>query len=308
MRGLRYLSVALLTILLTACTGHPNREGEATAINLAEQEIPGVERSSLVYANDILAGTRFELNVSMPDATVAQIRDVATLIHDRSGDRFDGYDVRLTIRVGGYNSVERAGAFDPNSVARDAEFVRRVATRVPSAITWSGTTEQSSVRVSDAEDPDAAIEAILVTAGDHPVTPQVSPGQGVSGPYWDVRKPISLALKHRIDDQLARMPGTPTYLTVDSNGINQLTVRLPDTATAYQDLVDIIGILGAGTDHPVWLTWRWDGDTAKGEEPDWSGEVRVGSCDYQGRRFSGNHTPEAAALEQRIRDEFDDCP
>ena len=53
------------------------------------------------------------------------------------------------------------------------------------------------------------------------------------------------------------------------------------------------------------ILWRWDGDTAKGSEPEWSGTVDVGGCDYPGG--TGNLLPEAAALQQRIRQEFDGC-
>ena len=74
---------------------------------------------------------------------------------------------------------------------------------------------------------------MLTVAGQNPVTITASPAENSSAPYWDVRQPITLDLKHRVDGQLAQLPGSISYVTVDSGGIAHLSMGLPDTATAY---------------------------------------------------------------------------
>lgn len=93
--------LALLTALLTACTGTPDRTAEADAITAGVRALPGVQSAAGDYSNDYTAGTSYSLRVELaPDVAAAQVDAVAALYFSQLGrPEFDGHTGRLKLKL-----------------------------------------------------------------------------------------------------------------------------------------------------------------------------------------------------------------
>ncbi|WP_166902391.1 hypothetical protein [Mycobacterium sp. DL440] len=298
---------------VSGCTGAPDREEEASDIRNHIAAMPGVSEVDLIYDNGILEGTRFELEVSMDQATDQQVGAVAAQLDGLRGEDFAKFDQRMKIIVAKQTSL--VGSADlPDDVEHVTGLVRRLRADVPAGeIRWFGGAgpDASRLEIRDAEEPDAAVDAILrIFAGRPPSDIEVAPADRVGDAHWKIFTRLSPADKQRVDRQLAAAaPADPGWISVRDGRVEHLTFGVPTRATAYDDIVRTIHAIEAGPDHPASLTWVWAGDQSHYNEPRWAGSAQIGKCDYVNgdRTKSEPLVPEALALQQRIRDEFDTC-
>jgi hypothetical protein len=81
--------VALLTGLLTACTGIADRSAEATALTNGLRALPGVDSATGGYSNDYTKGTALSVRVELaPDAQAADV-DAVTALYFSTVERGD---------------------------------------------------------------------------------------------------------------------------------------------------------------------------------------------------------------------------
>lgn len=315
--GMRFGPVAALLIALSVgvsgCTGAPDREEEALDIRSRIAAMPGVSDVDLIYDNGVLEGTRFELDVAMDGATDEQVGAVAAQLDELRGTDFAKFDQSVKIVVAQRTSVS-GGADLPDDIEQLTGLVRRLRAAVPAGeIMWfSGAApEASKMRILEAESPDAAVDAVLRIFADRPPRGiEVSAADRVADPHWMIVNRFTAADKQRIDGQLAAAASAdPGWIGVRDGRIDHLTFGIPTPATAYDDVVRTIHAIGAGPDNPVSLTWAWHGKRYRYDEPRWAGSAMIGKCDYVNgdRTKSEPLVPDALALQQRIRDEFDTC-
>lgn len=309
--------VAALSIAVTAgvsgCTGAPDREQEASDIRDRIAAMPGVSEVDLIYDNGIIEGVRFELKVDMAQATDQQVGAVAAELDELRGRDFAKFDQSIKIIVGEDTSI--AASTDlPDDTDHLTGLVRQLGVDAPAGdITWSvgAAPDSSRVQILEAQHPDQAVDAILRRFADRPPsTIEVSAANRVADPHWMIFNRFTPADKQRIEKQLAAAaPADPGWIGVRDGWIDHFTFSVPTRATAYEDIVRTIHALEAGPDHPVSLTWAWHGVKYRYDEPRWAGSAMIGKCEY----VNGNRTaseplvPDALALQQRIRDEFDTC-
>ncbi|OBB79676.1 hypothetical protein [Mycolicibacterium peregrinum] len=298
---------------VSGCTGVPDREREAGDIRSRIAAMPGVSDVGLIYDNGILEGTRFELAVSMDQATDQQVGAVAAQIDELRGKDFAKFDQRVKIIVAKWTSLS-AGTDLPDDIEHVSGLVRRLRADVPAGeMSWfSGAApDASKIEVRDAEEPGAAVDAILRIFADRPPSGiEVSAADRVADPHWMIVNRFTPADKQRIDQQLAAAaPADPGWIGVRDGRIDHFTFGVPTRETAYEDIVRTIHALEAGPEHPVSLTWAWPGIKYRYDEPRWAGTAMIGKCEYVNgdRTVSEPLLPEALALQQRIRDEFDTC-
>ncbi|MGA5537837.1 hypothetical protein [Mycolicibacterium nivoides] len=311
------LAAAALLVAVTAglsgCTGAPDREQEALDIRNRIAEMPGVADVDLIYDNGVLEGTRFELEVDMEQASDQQVGAVVDQLDELRGDDFAKFNQRMKILVAQQTSIS-GGADLPEDTGQVTGLVRRLRADAPAGeIMWlgGGAPDASKVRIHEAEKPGAAVDAVLRIFADRPPSEiEVSAADRVADPHWMIFNPLTPADKQRIDRQLAAAaPADPGWIGVRDGRVERLTFSVPTPATAYEDVVRTIHAVEAGPAHPVGLTWVWVDDPARYNEPRWAGSAMIGKCDYP----SGDRTkteplvPDALALQQRIRDEFDTC-
>ncbi len=311
------LAAAALLVAVTAglsgCTGAPDREQEALDIRNRIAEMPGVADVDLIYDNGVLEGTRFELEVDMEQASDQQVGAVVDQLDEMRGDDFAKFNQRMKILVAQQTSIS-GGADLPEDTGQVTGLVRRLRADAPAGeIMWlgGGAPDASKVRIHEAEKPGAAVDAVLRIFADRPPSEiEVSAADRVTDPHWMIFNPLTPADKQRIDRQLAAAaPADPGWIGVRDGRAERLTFSVPTPATAYEDVVRTIHAVEAGPAHPVSLTWVWADDPARYNEPRWAGSAMIGKCDYP----SGDRTkteplvPDALALQQRIRDEFDTC-
>nr|MDT0523149.1 hypothetical protein [Streptomyces sp. DSM 41633] len=100
---------------VSGCTGAPDREQEASDIKNRIAAMPGVSEVDLIYDNGIIEGTRFELEVSMDQATDQQVGSVAAQIDELRGKDFAKFDQRMKIIVAKWTSLS-AGTDLPDDI------------------------------------------------------------------------------------------------------------------------------------------------------------------------------------------------
>lgn len=305
------LSVAVM--VLSGCTGAPDREQEALDIRDRIAAMPGVSDVDLIYDNGMLEGTRFELKVDMGQASDQQVGAVAARLDELRGTDFTEFDQRVEILVAKQTSL--SGSADlPDDVEQVTGLVRRLRADAPAGeIRWFARTgpDTSKVEIREAEVPGDAVDAVLRIFADRPPNDiEVSAADRVADPHWMIFNRLTVADKQRIDGQLtAAAPAEAGWIGVRDGRIERLTFSVPTPATAYEDVVRTIHAIGAGPAHPVDLTWHRAGDQSRYNEPRWAGSAMIGKCDYVNgdRTKSEPLVPDALALQQRIRDEFDTC-
>ncbi|MGA5541304.1 hypothetical protein ACPCIR_05575 [Mycobacterium sp. NPDC051198] len=305
------LLVAVM-VSVSGCTGAPDREQEAVDIKTRIAAMPGVSEVDLIYNNGIIEGTRFQLEVGMAQATDQQVGAVAGQLDELRGADFAKFDQSMKIVVAKWTSI--SGSVDlPDDVQHVSGLVRRLRAEVPAGeIRWSGgASDASHVTILEAEEPGAAVDAILRIFADRPPSGiEVSAADRVADPHWMIVNRFTPADKQRIDQQLAAAaPADPGWIGVRDGRIDHFTFGVPTRETAYDDIVRTIHALEAGPEHPVSLTWAWHGVKYRYDEPRWAGSAMIGKCEYVNgdRTKSEPLVPEALALQQRIRDEFDTC-
>jgi hypothetical protein len=309
------VAVALLvavTVGVSGCTGAPDREQEALDIKNRIAAMPGVSEVDVIYDSGIIEGTRFQLEVDMAQATDQQIGAVAGQLDELRGADFEKFDQSMKIVVAKWTSI--SGSVDlPDDVEHVSGMVRRLRAEVPAGdIRWSGgASDASRVTILEAEEPGAAVDAILRIFADRPPSDiEVSAADRVADPHWMTVNRFTPADKQRIDQQLAAAaPADPGWIGVRDGRSDHFTFGVPTRETAYEDVVRTIHALEAGPEHPVSLTWAWHGIKYRYDEPRWAGSAMIGKCEYVNgdRTVSEPLVPEALALQQRIRDEFDTC-
>lgn len=308
----------MLAWVLSAC-GAPDRKTEADQLERAIKTMRGVVEAHVAYTNDFEHGATVKVSVYMPDAPPQQIADVATRINKVRGDAFNAFDqmAEFVVTQNRHVRVARGADLDPASIAADAEHIRRFADTVDAAQISIGGRESSTpanLRVNEVATPaDDVFAAVRIGfGGDARINLEMLPAPNVKMPLWSVSFPFSADNQERVNRQMAKMPVSIWSITVGSYAaISDLSVGLRDLDTAYQDLVSVIDTTGAGSAHALELGWQLEGQSAF-EALQFSGMVDAGGCSYakgDGELHPELHLkPEALALQQRLRNQFDSCP
>jgi hypothetical protein len=310
------LAVAAVTLacMVSGC-GSPDRKATADQLRQAIKEMPGVQDATVNSTNDFEQGATVNIYVFLPDAQRKQIEDVVARINAVRGDAFASFDQTADFAVtpGRTVLVKRGADLDPPGIADDAEGLRKLTAAADAAeasiFRNKSTVDLKMIKVTTpADDVFAAVRAGF---GDHAhLQVNLSP-VAIDRPAWKVAFPFAVGDQQRVDQQLAAMPVSVSTITVGSDGtIADLGIRLRNRDTAYQDLVSVIETTGAGPAHAVNVSWRLDGDHGS---PHFGGSVDVGACNYIPNAEVEQHpatylTPDALALQQRLRKQFDTCP
>ncbi|MEV0292516.1 hypothetical protein [Nocardia sp. NPDC050710] len=300
------LAVALLA---TACAGAPGRKTEVDRLATAIRAMPGVESYSASYANDITHGSVLDLTVTMPHASEAQISDVATRINDIKQRDFEKYSQTAEFVVGERITVKRAAELDPAAIAADARRLRLVGAALPGArVSWFHTSAASYVDIRSAPNTADAVAAVRTELATEPL--QLTVAETGAEPLWTVDFPFDAAREQRIRQQLSGLPIQVTAVDIRNGHLWNLAAGVRAPKSAYEDLTATITAVRPTRDHPMYLRWAWNGGDRSG--PQFSGLVHVAGCDY-GSNTAGEqnperyYTPEAVALQRRLRIEFDAC-
>jgi hypothetical protein len=315
--GLLIAAALALSCVVGAC-GAPDRKAEADQLEQAIKQMPGVQDSNVSYTNGFENGATVHIWVYLPDAAPKQIEDVVARINAVRGDAFKAFDqtAEFAVTTSRTVQVKRGAELNSASVAADAESLRRLSVAVNAAeISIFRNKPTADLKLNEvttlANDVFPAVRAGF--GDDAHVTLDLQPASNIDGPSWRVAFPFTAADQQGVDQQMAAMPVSIWAITVGSHGaIADLSVGLHNRDTAYQDLVSVIGITGAGPAHALNVSWRWEADRAD-KYPNFSGSVQVGACGYIPNAQAELHpetylTADARAVQQRLRKQFDTCP
>ena len=306
-----------MSFAVSAC-GAPDRKATADQVQQAITGMPGVQNATVSYTNDGEHGATVHIYVYLPDAPEKQIEDVVARINTVRGDTFKAFDQTAEFAVTSSRTVlvKRGADLDPSSIAADAVGLRRLTAAVDAAdVSIFRNTSTADLKLNQVSTPsDDVFSALRAAFGDDAhFDVHVLPAGNTSTPVWTVSFPFTAGDQQRVRQQMTALPVSVSTITVALPGtIVDLGVGLHNRDAAYQDLVSVITITGAGSAHALDLSWRLEG-----ERPDMSlhfgGSVDVGACNYipnsEVELHPGTYlTPDALALQQRLRKEFDTCP
>lgn len=315
--GLLIAAAIALSCVVSAC-GAPDRKAAADQLEQAIKSMPGVQDSNISYTNGFENGATVHIWVYLPDAAPKQIEDVVARINAVRGDAFKAFDQTAEFAVTPSRTVrvKRGAELDSASVAADTESLRRLSVAVDAAeVSIFRNKSTADLKLNEVTTlANNIFPAIRAAFGDdaHLVLDML-PASNIDEPSWQVAFPFTAADQQRVDQQIAAMPVSIWAITVGSHGaITSLSVGLHNRDTAYQDLVSVIRITGAGPPHALNLSWRWVGDRAD-KYPNFSGSVQVGACGYIPNAETELHpetylTVDARAVQQQLRKQFDTCP
>lgn len=315
--GLLIAAVLTLSGMVSAC-GAPDRKAQADQLKQAIKAMPGVQDADVSYTNGFEEGATVNTWVYLSAATPKQIEDVVGRINAVRGDAFKAFDQTADFAVTPSRTVlvKRGAQLDPASVAGDAESLRRLSVGVAAAeISIFRNKSTADLKLNRVTTPATNVfPAVRAAFGDDGhLDMDLLPASNTTEPSWRVAFPFTASEQQRVDQQLAAMPVSIWAITVGSHAaIASLSVGLHNRDAAYQDLVSVIGTTGAGAAHALDLSWQWEGDRAD-KYPNFSGSVQVGACGYVPNAETELHpdrylTPEARAVQQQLRKQFDTCP
>jgi len=306
-----------MSCVVSGC-GAPDRQATADQLKQAIKGMPGVQDATVNYTNDGEQGAAVHIYVYLPEAPPKQIEDVVARINTVRGDAFKTFDQTADFSVTANRTVlvKRGADLDPTSIAADAEGLRRLTGAINAAeVSIFRNKSTADLKLNQVSTPsDDVFSALRAAFGDDAhFDVHVLPAGNTSTPVWTVSFPFTAGDQQRVRQQMTALPVSVSTITVGLRGtIVDLGVGLHNRDAAYQDLVSVITITGAGSAHALDLSWRLEG-----ERPDMSlhfgGSVDVGACDYipnsEVELHPGTYlTPDALALQQRLRKEFDTCP
>jgi hypothetical protein len=306
-----------LSAMVSGC-GAPDRKSTADQLTQAIKGMPGVQDATVNSTNGFEQGATVNIWVYLPDAAPKQIEDVVTRINTVRGDAFKAFDQTADFAVTPSRTVlvKRGADLDPGNVAADADALRRLTAAVEAAeVSIFRNKSTADLKLTKVTTPaDDVFTAVRAGFGDDAhLDLDLFPAPNIDTPVWKVAFPFAAADQQRVDQQLTAMPASISTITVGAHGtITDLGVGLHNRDTAYQDLVSVIGITGAGSAHALNLSWRLAGDRAD-QSPRFGGSVDVGACNYIPNSEVERHpetylTPDARDLQQRLRAQFDTCP
>lgn len=312
------MAIALALCCVVSACGAPNRKAAADRLKLAIKEMPGVQDADVSYTNNFEQGAVVRIVVFLPNADTKQIEDVVGRINAVRGDSLNAFDQKAEFAVTPSRTVRvgRGADLDPRSIATDSENLRQLSGAVDTAeMGLFRNNATADLKLTQVTKPaDDVFQAVRAAFGDGAhLTLDLQPASNVDEHPWTVAFPFTAADQQRVAQQIAAMPASVWTTRVGPHGaIADLSVRLHKRDTAYQDLVSVIGITGAGPAHALNLDWQWEGERP-GTSPNFSGSVDVGACNYIPNTEAEQHperylTPDAVALQQRLRKQFDTCP
>ena len=306
------VGVALALVFTAAACG--NDEEQRSNVDRLEAEIgamAGVESFSANYADDFTHGTNLDTSVRMPAATVEEVEAVARRIDEVGNQQFDGFDRSTDFIIGENLQLSRRAEVLPEGIAADTRAARQLRAALPAGeIEWfrsrlAGSWLELSEMASSGVETFAAARAAV---GDEPTDVRIRPAE--PGQMWSATFPLPVDREQAIRRALAGTPLPPISIGVEDGAVTRLGVGVSNPGpTTSDDLVAAITATDAVRGPSLDFEWHAD---RSGDGQNFSGSVDVGGCSYPqnlGEKSPERYyTPEALAVQKRIREQFDTCP
>ncbi|MFJ4656873.1 hypothetical protein ACIP5Y_36890 [Nocardia sp. NPDC088792] len=302
----------LVTVMLCACTGAPDRRGEAARLETAIAGMPGVQSFSASITNDITYGATLRLEADMSAASEEQIAAVVSRIKELERDDFDKYEQTTEFSVGDGVSVQRNADFDPEQIAGDARRLRQLKSTLQTSVgtmSWFRSKSADTMEFRDAENPQQILTAVRGVAADQAVKVTISNRSGATDPLWTVTFPFTADQQTSVLNLLTALPTSVSAVDVDEGHIARLSVGIKAGSDPERDITTVINSIGPTTRHPLYLQWGgYSPDPTRG----FQGSVDIAACAY-GAKTLGDEDPEkyytadAIALQKKLRTQYDTC-
>ncbi|MEU0501055.1 hypothetical protein [Nocardia sp. NPDC005998] len=289
-------------IVLAGCTNAADRRPQADRLHAEISAMPGVDSVTVDYANDSTQGTYLDLTISMRKASEAQIADVVDCINAIKRHDFDNFQQSADFTVGDQLELKLDAALDPARISTRANMLRELGASLPgAAITWS----TSAIEIEKSPPTTDSLAAVRTVLGGDRAQVTIRPANRAPG--WTVDLPFSTQQEHDIQALLTDLPAQVAFVRVTDGHIANLSVGVHSPDTAYQDLTAIIASTRT-SEHPMDLRWNWGSYT-----PDklFTGSVKIAGCTERDSAADAHPerylTPDAIALQGRLRSEFEIC-
>lgn len=324
MRRLRGVLAALLVVAVGGC-GAPDRRDEAQRIGEVLAAMPGVTDANVSYENAIGRGASFGVYVFAPDASRQQFVDLVNRYNEIRGDRFDHYHQTVTIHPTASRTSElRCGSqTDADVIAMQAIALRELSSRVGAGDTdwWCGP-QNRTLTIRDSAAPVAQVLGVLHASGADVAPVRLSLTSDSSSTAMDPFSSVDITFPFSVEDwsrfeaMASRLEPLPWSATVGPGStIAGLAVLVDGPSAAESELASVIAEVGADENHPLTLSWALPGaQPGPAGATSFKGQVQVGGCsatfsNMEIERHPEKYlTPEAVALQKRLRDTHEVCP
>ncbi|NKY35032.1 hypothetical protein HGA13_18420 [Nocardia speluncae] len=322
---------------LGGCTLTPDRESEARELTEAVETMPGVYDVSNIYSNDFTAGVLVSLRVKMhKDASPEQTEAVAQRIAHSYRTDFPGHNRDMRLQVAGgffehHTGTRNTDNLSHESISTDLRTLWQIGAAMPTPrlVSWKRSHSQAELDVGDATD-ESVFQAVRSVLGDRPVrvlattggTPPLQPVELPSNDSfpdlrarnlptrWQIDLPLSPADEARARESVERSQLKVGKVALSGGHIDEMLVYTWSPPQAHDDLSVLIENTAATAAHPLLL--RWEYPTRPRPDLEFKGSIHVAGCDYVDTFGEENpqdyYTPEAIALQQQLRSEYDTCP
>ncbi|MTE12384.1 hypothetical protein [Nocardia aurantiaca] len=306
--------LALIAVGLCACTGAPDRRGQAARLQTEIATMPGVQSFSANVTNDFEHGANLGLEADMRTATEDQIAAVAARIKQLEGDDFDEYRQHAVFTVADKTEVKRDADFDPNQIADDARRLRQVTSAVPTdteKISWFHSKSASIMDFGESRYPQDILAAVRGAIDDQPVQVTIFGRSNSELLIWTVNFPFTADEQTAVVNVLNGLPTSVSAVTIENGHVSRLSIGLMDRTDSEPTVDTVINSIGPSAQHPLFLQWR-DYYRPEPNSLRFSGSVDVHACDY-GDPTVGDNAPEkyytatAIALQKSLRERYDSC-
>lgn len=324
MRRLRGLLAAFLVVAVGGC-GAPDRRDEAQRLGEALKAMPGVTDAHVSYENAIGRGASLGVYVFAPDASRQQFVDLVNRYNEVRGNRFDRYDQNVTIHPAPAQNAEiRCGSeLDADVIATQAMALRELSSRVSAGDTdwWCGP-QNRTLTIRENRAPVTQVLQVLHASGADVAPVRLDLTSASSSTEMDPFSVVHITFPFTVEDwsrfqALASRLDTLPWSAVVGPGstIAGLGVSVESPSAAEPELVSVIAAVGADERHPLNLSWTFLGaPPGKPDEKSFKGQVQVGGCSATFSKMEIElHpekylTPEAVALQKRLRETYEVCP
>jgi hypothetical protein len=168
-RRIAVIVIAALVLIVSACSGAPDRSADAQRLQAAIAAMPGVREADVDYENSFERGANLNITAWMPTATRQQIVEVVNRINTERGDLFARYAQAVQLQPNDVNArwfqVQCGAELDAASIADESVALRLLAGRIQAgSADWSCGPQHRSLTIRDnATSIGAALDALRAT-------------------------------------------------------------------------------------------------------------------------------------------------
>ncbi len=186
--------------------------------------MPGVAEASTSYEHGGSRGSAVTVDVSMPDATDAQVVEMVREMDDTMGDDFERYHVDITVSLGPRVQLRSTGKMQPGPTARDVAIGRALEKGIDArSVAVFQAPGGPRVDIREATDSRSAVTTAIEAIGGVPAGIEAYPVDSPDQHSWDVTTPLSVDDFRTMASRVDRLPARAFAVAIRDGHVSRLS-------------------------------------------------------------------------------------